>query len=144
MALRTETITVDFPIGEVFDFLADGSRNALWRPDVVSVIFASGPADRAVWAQSVRTASGRIRKADYRITWYDRPGRLELAVVAGWIRPVTVFELKSLSPTSTRLTCTVEVNPLWYPFAHSRLGGKDADVELANLNNVRSAMAARA
>jgi hypothetical protein len=141
VAVASETITVDYPISEVFDFLADGSHNALWRPRVVSVIFAAGPTERAVWAQSVRDDNGRIRKADYRITWFDRPGRLELTVVNGPKRPNTLFVLKSFGPRSTHVTYTVESKPLLYPFAATRFGAKDADAEAANILNLPAAMA---
>jgi hypothetical protein len=141
VAVASETITVDHPISEVFDFLVDGSHNSLWRPNVVSVIFAAGPTERAVWAQSVRAENGRIRKADYRITWYDRPGRLELTVVNGPKRPNTLFVLKSLAPRSTQVTYTVEAKPLFYPFAATRFGAKDADTEAANILNLPAAMA---
>jgi len=143
VAVASETITVDYPISDVFDFLADGSHNALWRPSVVSVIFAAGPPERAVWAQSVRAESGRIQKADYRITWYDRPGRLELAVVNGPKRPNTLFVLKSFGPRLTQVTYTVDAKPLFYPFAATRFGAKDADAEAANILNLPSALAGR-
>ena len=139
----SETALVDHPIGEVFDFLVDGSFNSLWRPAVVSVIFASGPLEQAVWAQSVQDARGRIRRADYRVTWYDRPGRLELEVVNGPSRPTTAFALKSLGPSSTHVTYAVDVKPLFWPFARTRFGAQQADAEAANILNLAAAMDAR-
>jgi hypothetical protein len=141
VAVASQTITVDHPISEVFDFLVDGTRNALWRPEVASVIFASGPTERAVWAQSIRTGNGKLRKADYRVTWYDRPGKLELAVVTGPSRPTTVFTLRSLSPDSTDVTYTVDVKPLFWPFARTGLGAQQAEAEAANILNLPAAMA---
>ena len=139
--MASETTTVDRAISEVFDFLCDGSKNSLWRPAVVNVIFASGPAERAVWAQSIRSETGRLRKADYRVTWYDRPGTLELTVVNGPSRPTTVFTLKSLSPDSTRVTYAVNVKPLLWPFAATRFGAQQAEAEAANILNLTAAIA---
>jgi hypothetical protein len=141
VAVASETVTVEHPIGEIFDFLADGARNHLWRPAVASIIFASGPAERAVWAQSIRAENGQLRKADYRVTWYDRPGRLELTVVNGPSRPTMQFTLKSLAPHSTRVTYTVDVKPLLWPFAATRFGAREADAEAANILNLPAAMA---
>jgi len=141
VAIGSETVVVDHPIREVFDFLADGSSNALWRPNVVKVIFAAGPTEGAVWAQSVRAANGRISKADYRVTWYDPPGRLELTVVNGPSRPTTTFVLKSLGSSSTSVTYAVDVKPLLWPFATTRLGAREADAEAANILNLPAAMA---
>jgi hypothetical protein len=134
---------VDSPVDEVFDFLIDGTSNALWRPAVVSVIFAGGPPERAVWAQSLRTGNGRVRKADYRVTWYDRPGRLELTVVNGPSRPTTTFALKRLSPSSTQVIYAVNLKPLLWPFATTRFGAREADAEAANILNLPAALAAR-
>jgi hypothetical protein len=140
VAIVSETVVVDSPIDDVFDFLVDGSSNARWRPSVVNVIFASGPTESAVWAQSVRDVRGRVRKADYRVTWYDRPGRLELTVVNGPSRPTTSFVLKRISPSSTQVTCAVDLKPLWWPFARTRLGAAGADAEAANILNLPAAM----
>jgi Polyketide cyclase / dehydrase and lipid transport len=141
VAVASEIITVEFPIGDVFDFLADGSSNPLWRPEVTNVIFAAGPAERAVWAQSVRNANGRVRKADYRVTDYDRPGTLEQTVVNGPSRPTTLFSLKSLGASSTQVTCMVDVKPLLWPFATTRLGSGVARAAVANILNLPAAMA---
>jgi Polyketide cyclase / dehydrase and lipid transport len=140
VAIVSETVVVDSSIDDVFDFLVDGTSNSLWRPSVVNVIFASGPTESAVWAQSVRGANGRIRRADYRVTWYDRPGRLELTVVNGPSRPTTSFVLKRLSPSSTQVTYAVDVKPLWWPFARTRFGAQEADAEAANILNLPAAM----
>jgi len=138
-----ETVTVDYPIAEVFDFLADGSNNALWRPDVVSVIFAAGPPDKAVWAQTLQSPGGRPRKADYRISWYERPGRLELTVFNGPSRPTIAFDLRSLTGTSTEVTCTVDVKPLGYPFERTRFGTAAAATVAACIRNLGAGMAKR-
>jgi hypothetical protein len=140
VAVASETITVDHPIGDVFDFLADGSSNPLWRPQVTSVIFAAGPPERAVWAQSVRRPNGRIRKADYRVTEIDRPGTLELTVVNGPSRPTTLFTLKSFGASVTQITYTVDVKPLLWPFTRTRLGADEAFTEAANIRNLPAAM----
>jgi hypothetical protein len=140
MAVVSETVVVPFPIADVFDFLVDGTHNALWRPEVVSVIFAAGPAQSAVWAQSVRDRRGRIRRADYRVTWYEHPGSLELTVVNGPSRPTTTFALKSFGPSSTEVHYTVDVKPLLWPFDRTRFGAPAAQAEAANILNLPKAM----
>ena len=37
MAHAKHTVTVPCPIGEVYDFLADGLNDPKWRPDVIEV-----------------------------------------------------------------------------------------------------------
>jgi hypothetical protein len=140
VAIASETVVVNSSIDDVFDFLVDGTTNSLWRPSVVSVIFAAGPSEGAVWAQSVRTPGGRLHKADYRVTGYERPGSLELTVVNGPSRPTTSFSLKRLSPESTQVTYEVDVKPLWWPFGRTRLGATEAASEAANILNLPTAM----
>lgn len=143
VGVASETTVVDFAIGEVFDFLVDGTNNASWRPEVMSVIFAAGPSERAVWAQTVKSRSGKAVKADYRISWYDRPGKLELTVFNGPSRPTSTFALKSLTASSTQVTYNVEVKPLAYPFEHTRFGTSTAIAAVGSIHNLPAAMAAR-
>jgi Polyketide cyclase / dehydrase and lipid transport len=140
VAIAMETTEIDFAIADVFAFLADGANNILWRPDVAKVSLAEGPPETAVWAQSVLDAKGRERNSDYRVSWYDRPGRLELTVVAGSPRPTTIFQLRSLSPRETRVTCTVEVRPRWWPLASRTIGVAAAKAEAANIHNLGAGM----
>lgn len=143
MGVASETTVVDFAIGDVFDFLVDGTNNASWRPEVMNVIFASGPTDRAVWAQTVKSYTGKAVKADYRVSWYDRPGKLELIVFNGPSRPTSVFTLKSLTATSTQVTYAVDVKPLAYPFERTRFGTATAIAAVGNIRNLATAMASR-
>jgi hypothetical protein len=140
VGIASETVTVNYPIGEVFDFLVDGSNNALWRPEVMSVIFAAGPPERAVWAQTVKSPTGKPVKADYRISWYDRPGKLELTVFNGPSRPTSTFALKSLNAQSTQVTYGVDVKPLLYPFERTRFGTPAALEAAGNIHNLAAAM----
>jgi hypothetical protein len=144
VGIASETVTVGYPIGDVFDFLVDGSNNALWRPEVTNVIFAAGPTERAVWAQTVKSATGKPVKADYRISWYDRPGKLELTVFNGPSRPTSTFVLKSLTGQSTQVTYSVDVKPLLYPFERTRFGTPVAIEAVGNIHNLAAAMATQA
>ena len=144
VGIASESVTVEFPIAEVFDFLADGTNNALWRPEVVSVIFAAGPPEQAVWAQTVKSANGRAHKADYRISWYDHPGTLELTVFNGPSRPTTTFGLRSLTGSTTEVTCTVDVKPRFYPLERTRFGTTAARALANEILNLGAAMAKRA
>lgn len=143
VGIASESVTVGFPIAEVFDFLADGANNALWRPEVVSVIFAAGPPEQAVWAQTVKSARGKTHKADYRISWYDHPGTLELTVFNGPSRPTTTFDLRSLTGASTQVTCIVNLKPLFYPLERTRFGTPAALTLAGEILNLGAGMAKR-
>jgi hypothetical protein len=140
VAIAVETAEVDFAIAAVFAFLADGTNNTLWHPDVARVSLAGGAPDEAVWVQTLLTAKGRERTADYRVSAYDKPGRLELTVVAGSPRPTILYQLRSLSANETRVTCTVEVRPRWWPLASRTIGATAAKAEAANILNLGAGM----
>ncbi len=141
MARAVETVVVDRPIDEVFAFLADGSNNATWRPDVVSTIFASGPTSRAVWAQTSRTAGGREVATDYRISWYDEPTRLEYTVFAGPNRPIGNFTLRAAAHGTTEVSLTVDLTPRWMILPISSFGQAAAAAEAATLLGLPAALA---
>ena len=143
MAIASQTVVIQSSMGDVFDFLADGSRNHLWQPDVTSVIFAAGPPERAVWAQTI-LVKGRPRKADYRVTLYQRPSRIEFTVFSGRPRPVYNYELRALDSGHTRVSLTVEVNPRWSPFPTVRFGARDAEVAVQRIHSLAAALGGEA
>lgn len=128
-----ESVVVGKPIEDVFAYLADGTNNRSWRPEVVDTIFADGPVNRAVWAQTSITPSGRSRATDYRISLYDEPTRLEYTVFAGPRRAIGLFTLRSAAAGSTEITLTVEVNPRWPPLPFASIGRRAAEAEAASI-----------
>ena len=124
---------------DIFDFVADGTRNHLWNANVERVILAAGPAERAVWAQDI-LVNGRVRKADYRVTFYERPHRIEFIAVNGSPRPIFLYELRAIDADSTSVTLTVEVTPRWSPFPTFRIGGTRAREEAARLSDLAEAL----
>ena len=139
MAIASETLDIPRSAADIFDLLADGSRNHLWQPDVTNVIFAAGPTERAVWAQT-REAGGRERKSDYRVTFYERPSRIEFTVFSGSPRPVYNWDLRALDAASTRVTLSVEVTPRWSPFPTMRFGAARARIEVVRLRDLADAL----
>lgn len=140
MASASESLVIPRSASDIFDFLADGEQNYRWREDVVEVIFAGGPPESAVWAQTVRR-DGRERNSDYRVTFYERPTRIEFIVVNGSPRPIYNWELRPLDPGSTRVTLTVEVSPIWAPIPLFRLGGRQAQLEAERIHDLAEALA---
>ncbi len=78
----------------VFDFLAAGENNLLWRPGVLDIEHVSGQGAGAVWRQGVRGPGGHRIAADYEITEYERPMRLGFRAIAGPARPRGLYVLE--------------------------------------------------
>jgi uncharacterized protein YndB with AHSA1/START domain len=83
MAHAEATVTINQPVEEVFDFLADGTTNTQWRSGVIDITKASGDGAGATYRQTLKGPGGRKIQGDYRVTGFDRPTRLAFEVIAG-------------------------------------------------------------
>ena len=81
MAGRFEaTVTIDRPIEEVFDFLADGENDPKFSPRVLEIRKTTdGPAGvGTVYASTVKDA-GMKTKREFELTEFERPKRIRWA-----------------------------------------------------------------
>jgi len=111
MTHAENTVRIERPIEEVFDFLADGTNNARWRSAVVTIAKTSGDGVGEVYRQTLRGPGGRTVDGDYRVTAFERPTRLGFEVVAGPARPVGSYVLQADGPSSTSVTFTLDLQP---------------------------------
>jgi len=107
-------VRVDRPPEEVFDFLASGTDNPRWQPFVVSTVPPDGVAGPgSVFRQRARHPFGFTVSADYRVTVFERPGRLVIEAVSGGpIRPTITYDVAPVGDRDTDLGCTVEYHPI--------------------------------
>jgi uncharacterized protein YndB with AHSA1/START domain len=92
MARAQHSVEIARPIGDVFDFLANGTNNPRWQSRVtmttqVGDTLGVGTAFR----QSMRHPLGFSVPADYRITAFERPRLLVTKVTSG-ARPLFAWE----------------------------------------------------
>jgi uncharacterized membrane protein len=142
MAHSRQDVTVPYPIQDVYAFLADGLNDPKWRPDVIEVHLASGPASGvgAVYAQTMKGPGGRPIKGDYRITVAEPPKRIDFEVIAGPARPTGRFELSELSPSSTEVSFTLDVVPTGLMKLMSSMIEKQVQSETAAIARLPEAM----
>jgi uncharacterized protein YndB with AHSA1/START domain len=99
----TNTVTINRPPAEVFDFVADGTTATRWRPGVLDVALVSGSGVGAQYKQGVKGPGGRRVDADYEVTAFD-PGRhLAFAATAGPVRPTGEYVLEAVTE-GTKIT----------------------------------------
>ena len=82
MPSATHSVTIARPIGEVFEFVADGERAPTWRTGVLDIRLVSGVGVGARYRQGVRGPMGRRIDADYEVTVHEPGRRLELESAA--------------------------------------------------------------
>ncbi|HEY2556252.1 MAG TPA: SRPBCC family protein [Diaminobutyricibacter sp.] len=144
MAHAAETVMVNRPIAEVFEFLADGMNEQKWRPEVVSIelVDGTGPGVGTTYAQSMKGPAGRTIKGDYRITRYEAPTRMDFETIAGPARPLGSFVLREIVPGTTEVTFTIDLTPKGAMVLMKGMITKQVASEAANIHNVPKAMGA--
>jgi carbon monoxide dehydrogenase subunit G len=97
------SVTIQRPIEEVFDFVADGEKCTQWRPGVLDITRVSGDGPGTIYRQGVKGPMGRRIAADYQVTMLQRPNLIEFHTIAGPVRPQGRYELAAVDG-GTRLT----------------------------------------
>src|ERR1044071_8656958 len=92
MAHAENQITIDRPVSLVFDFVLDGTNNALWRPGVtdVSPLTEKPYGMGSAFKQGLKGPAGRI-DGDYKITELRPNEFIKFEVTAGPARPIGTY-----------------------------------------------------
>ena len=107
MPQASYTVVIGRPIDAVFSFIADGERCPEWRPGVLDIKRASGDGVGARYSQGVKGPVGRRVAADYEVTTFEPPRRLEFQTVTGPARPHGRYDLEPVDG-GTRLTFSLD------------------------------------
>ena len=134
-----ESITINRPVGDVFDFVLDGTKNPLWRPAVVDIQRVPGrPLNvGAVFKQGLKGPGGRRIDGDYEIVECQPNELIKFQVITGPARPTGTYRFELLG-NSTRVTFTLHLEPkgltrLLSPMITSTMRG-----EVATLSNLKA------
>jgi len=123
---------------DVFDFLANGLNNPLWRTGVSHVRLASGTAGvvGAVYSQKMAGPGGRTIDGDYRITESEPGVRLRFEVVAGPARPTGSFTLSG-HDAGTSVAFSLDLEPKGLMKLMGPMITKTMKSEVAQLDNLK-------
>lgn len=96
MAHAEGSIIIDRPVNTVFNFIADGSNNPLWRLSVTNIqrIPDKPLGLGAVFKQGLKGPGGRI-DGDYEIVEYQPDQLIRFQVIAGPARPTGTYTFES-------------------------------------------------
>ena len=111
MAHTEGSIVIDQPVTTVFNFIADGSNNPLWRSSVTDIqrIPDKPTGVGTVSKQGLKGPGGRI-DGDYEIVEYQPNKLIKFQAIAGPARPIGTYTFESLGD-STRLTFMLHFEP---------------------------------
>jgi hypothetical protein len=138
MSSASNTVTTGRPIGEVFDFIADGANGPTWRSGILDIAHASGEGLGAVYRQGVKGPGGRRIDADYEITAWDPPRLLAFKAIAGPVRPTGEYRLAAADGGTT---VTFSLDAQLGGIKQLLLGGavqSTMDAEVANLARLKA------
>jgi uncharacterized protein YndB with AHSA1/START domain len=139
MPEASNTVEINRPASEVFEFLADGTNDPRWRAGVTDVKLRSGSGQGAVYEQGVKGPFGRRVPADYEVTSYEPHRRLAFRAIAGPVRPEGAFELDPAG-AGTRVTFTLRCTPRGLAKLMTPMVAKTMRSEVAQLDRLREVL----
>ena len=107
MPQASYSVVITRPIDAVFAFIADGERCPEWRTVVSDIKRVSGDGVGARYAQGIKGPMGRRVAADYEVTVFEPPRRLEFQTITGPARPHGRYDLEPVDG-GTRLTFSLD------------------------------------
>ncbi len=138
MAHAEESITIDRPVKEVFDFVLDGTNSPLWRSSVTDVKLSPGKplGVGAVFKQGLKGPGGRI-DGDYEIVEYKPNELIKFQVIAGPARPMGTYVFKSIG-NSTQVTFILDFQPKGLAKLMDGMISKSMKEEVATLSTLKT------
>jgi uncharacterized membrane protein len=87
MPSAENSVVINRPRSEVFDFVANHDNDPRWRPGVADIARASGQGQGEVWRQGMKGPMGRRIDADFEVTAYQEGTLLAFRTLAGPVQP---------------------------------------------------------
>jgi uncharacterized protein YndB with AHSA1/START domain len=140
MAHAENSLTINRPIPDVFNYLLDGANNQKWRPGVLDIAHdASTPAGLgAVYKQGLKGPGGRI-DGDYKITQLQPNQRIEFQVITGPARPTGTYTLEQ-AEGGTKVTFVLDFQPKGLAKLMDGIIAKTMQTEVGNLANLKTVL----
>ena len=135
MAHAEGSITIDRPIYQVFDFIAEGLNNPKWRPSVMDI--QPVPGKPATFKQGLKGPGGRRIDGDYKITESKQNELIRFQVIAGPARPTGTYRFEAVG-NSTHLTFILHFEPKGLAKLMDPMINSSMRSEIAMLSNLKT------
>jgi uncharacterized membrane protein len=138
MAHAENNITINQPIEVVYNFVADGAHNPLWRPSVLDIKLLPGKSVGlgAVFKQGLKGPGGRI-DGDYEITEFQPNLVIKFQVISGPARPTGTYLFKA-EGSATNLTFSLHFEPKGLARLMDSMIASTMKSEVATLSNLKA------
>jgi uncharacterized protein YndB with AHSA1/START domain len=133
-------VLINRPIEDVFAFVADGENGAKWRPGVLDIKRISDDGVGSRYRQGVSGPMGRRVAADYEITAFEPPRRLEFQAIAGPVRPRGRHDFEAVDG-GTRVTFSLQAEIAgWKKLLLGSMVAKTMEAEVRSLERLKSVL----
>jgi uncharacterized membrane protein len=134
-----ENITINRPVSAVFNFVLDGTNNALWRPAVLDIERVPGKPSGAgaVYKQGLKGPGGRRIEGDYEIVECQPDELIRFQVIAGPARPTGMFRFEAVG-NATRVTFALNLDAKGLTRLISPMIASTMKSEVATLSNLKT------
>jgi carbon monoxide dehydrogenase subunit G len=109
MPSAENSIVINRPRSEVFEFVTNHENDSKWRPGVLDIERASGHGRGAVYRQGVKGPMGRRIPADIEVTAYEEGSHVAFRTLAGPVRPEGSYRFEEANG-GTRVTFSLNAD----------------------------------
>lgn len=108
----TEVVSIDRPIAEVFDFVADARNRPQWDSSVISEELTSPePIGVGSTVHTRMKVFGRVVEFDWRMDRFEQPTDMTITSTSGPMDTTLHFALSG-TDASTAVSATIEASPV--------------------------------
>ena len=146
MSKIERSVIVDRPIGEVFEFIHDPTKDALWQTTIVeSKLLTEGPIRAGSQIQEARRFLGLRVELSYELTEYEPPRRSSVKALSGPFPFSGSYILEPLD-RATRFTITGDIEAHgFFKLAEpvfARIAARELETNLGHLKDLLEAQEA--
>ena len=109
MPQAENSIVINRPRSEVFDFVANHENDPKWRPGVLDIARASGQGQGEIWRQGLEGPMGRRIDGDFEVTAYQEGTLLAFRTLGGPVQPEGSYRFED-ADGGTRVTFNLSAN----------------------------------
>src|ERR671936_1122184 len=109
MPSAENSVVINRPRSEVFEFVANHENDKKWRPGVMDIERASGEGRGAIYRQGVKGPMGRRIPADIEVTAYEQNSHIAFRTLVGPVRPEGSYRFEDANG-GTRVTFSLSAD----------------------------------
>ena len=139
MAHAQNSISIQRPVSEVFQFILNGENNRSWRDSVIEISRVTNGPDGvgSRFAQVMRGPCGRRIKGDYEITECEKDKVISFQVTSGPARPIGTYRFDR-EGSGTKITFGLRYEAKGFARMMDSMVSRSMRAEVGSLSSLKS------